>query len=381
MNYKIEESIITLNYIVFTIILIVLAAFSGETLLFYFLYVLFLISYTIRTFLLNNNKKVTKVLMIIFEGILVSFITYFTKNPISFVIYLFLIGEIILDYERLVRNILLGIMYLLFASTNCITFSNNRQLVLILLIVSIPTYVIFIILYRLIDILNKNIKEKNEEMKNLTLRKIEKNKLYEELEELTIRNERTRIAGEIHDSVGHNLTASLTQIEAAKRLLNKDKNLAIEKLNIAQQQIREGLKEIRQVVRVMEERNEKIDLYKSMVSFIKESEKNFGINIKYFINDENYISENISLTLLRALKEGITNGVKHGKSTAFIFKLYKSHEGINFFLQNNGEEAVDINYGFGLREIKDRVYRLNGDMTIISSKGEGCTLKISIPFN
>lgn len=52
--------------------------------------------------------------------------------------------------------------------------------------------------------------------------------------------------------MGHTLTTVLVELEASKRLMNKDKDLALEKMNLAQSQVRKGLNDIRGSVRVLE---------------------------------------------------------------------------------------------------------------------------------
>ena len=85
--------------------------------------------------------------------------------------------------------------------------------------------------------------------------------------------------------------------------------------------------------------------------------------------------------LCNTLKEGISNGLRHGNATAFWFEL-KTEEGkIRFYLSDNGTGLATENFesGFGLTTMRDRVRALGGDMYIMSEPDEGFELNIVLP--
>ncbi|MGI6358071.1 MAG: histidine kinase [Bacillota bacterium] len=61
-----------------------------------------------------------------------------------------------------------------------------------------------------------------------------------QLEQMSAIAERNRIAGEIHDTVGHALTSALISIEAGQQLLDSDREAAQEKLALARGQVQQG---------------------------------------------------------------------------------------------------------------------------------------------
>ncbi|WP_243124514.1 histidine kinase [Clostridium sp. AWRP] len=249
-----------------------------------------------------------------------------------------------------------------------------------------PIFIVVYILFFLINYLLKQTSIIENNLKDITIKKLEKDLLYtnlklayERVEAATALKERNRIARDIHDTVGHILTTVLIQLEASKRLINKDTDTALEKLGLAQSQVRKGLNNIRNSVRVLESGNDILDLYSEINSVIKETEKHCEVVIKSQIDENISFKKSQEKVILSALLEGLTNGMKHGKSSAFLLKIYEDNKNIFFSLEDNGSGSDIIIAGFGLRAMRDKVLELNGNMHVSSKIGEGFGLYISFP--
>jgi signal transduction histidine kinase len=200
-----------------------------------------------------------------------------------------------------------------------------------------------------------------------------------ELEKMTAINERNRIAREIHDTVGHTLTTVLIEIEAGKRLINKNNTLAAEKLELAQSQVRKGLESIRQSVRALKEGDDILSLIPAIESLIRETKTHADVKIDFTYDSDLAISEAQGKVLFSALQEGLTNGIRHGQCTAFTFSLKNRKDHILFQLKDNGLGCEHINFGFGLTAMKERVQALGGDLSIRSDVNQGFELTIMMP--
>jgi signal transduction histidine kinase len=203
---------------------------------------------------------------------------------------------------------------------------------------------------------------------------------YDTKEQLLIERERNKIAGEIHDTVGHTLTTVIVELEAAKRLMKKDMERSLEKLDLAQEQVRKGLNDIRTSVRALKAGEEVLDFVTSLESLIRETEKHSGVTFEYTIADIRELDKDIHRVLLRALQEGLTNGIRHGKSSKFKLSIFLKDNYINFNLEDNGCGGDNFQPGFGLSNMKHRVEQLNGTLSVAMEKGKGCSLKIQIPL-
>ncbi len=199
------------------------------------------------------------------------------------------------------------------------------------------------------------------------------------LEEMTALKERNRIAREIHDTVGHTLTTVLIEMEAGKRLIRKDTGLAMEKLELAQGQVRKGLNDIRQSVRTLKDGSDIVTFLPSLNLLVQETEKHTGVSVKCILLPLPPLSHEQEKVLYSALQEGLTNGIRHGQGTAFVFKLRHNEGYVHFSLEDNGLGCGSINLGFGLTAMKERVEKLGGCFDIKSVDGEGCCLTIKIP--
>lgn len=202
------------------------------------------------------------------------------------------------------------------------------------------------------------------------------------LEEVAVLEERNRIAHEVHDIVGHTLTATLVQIEAAKMLINKDKVVALEKIGLVQQLIRRGLYDIRIIVRMLKDEIGQADLGTSLRRLVDETERLTGVSVEYNVDELPPLGARVKKAIYHALQEGLTNGIKHGESGRFAFslRLGQGGEDLLFTLENDGKPIVSNGYGFGLSAMADRVHQLNGSIELVPLEQRGCLLSIRIPL-
>ncbi|HHW36207.1 MAG TPA: sensor histidine kinase [Bacillales bacterium] len=200
------------------------------------------------------------------------------------------------------------------------------------------------------------------------------------LSEKMMLEERNRLVGEIHDTVGHTLTTINIQIEAGKRLIQNKPTEAVEKLERSQEQIRVGLNEIRNSLRLLKDDKTNVSDYLfSIKNLILNTEKNTGVVINSLINVTKPLSSKKQDLLYRALQEGLTNGIRHGKSSHFDFFLYESSDYLIFKLEDDGEGADEIQLGLGLTMMRSRVKEFNGEIYIESKKRQGFTIEICLP--
>ncbi|WP_051412138.1 sensor histidine kinase [Halonatronum saccharophilum] len=198
---------------------------------------------------------------------------------------------------------------------------------------------------------------------------------------LLLTEERNKIAREIHDEVGHILIASIMQIELSKKLIKKGEfKLALKKLDSGQNKIRNGLDDIRKIVRLLKEDRDEFNLKVALKFLIKDFKEATNVDIKYDIDEMNRLNILQEEIIYKALKEGLTNGVKHSRADRFRFKLKNKGNKVEFLLKNNGLGTDEIKKGFGLANMEDRVKGQGGLLEIDSKKGKGFSLKIKIPI-
>lgn len=388
MDYRVRDIITVINYIVFTIILIILAFLCGSNFLFLTEYFLFLASFTIRTyFCYEEERKLFKNILLIVEILIIFAINYISQSLFAMILYLFLVDSVIINFNKTKGYIYSILIYMMNFLSAIIILEEKFNFFPIFVLVSIPIYIIFIIIFKLINYLLFQNKIIEDSLREITIKKIEKDEVYghlseayEKVEIMTASSERNKIAREIHDTVGHTLTTVLIEMEACKRLMDKDIIKAKEKISLAQAQVKKGLNDIRSSVRILENGKEIMNFWDSLNTFIIECQMHSDIIVKSHIDSSMNIYDSAKKVIYRALQEGLTNGMRHGKSTAFIFKLFKDKKSIRFSLEDNGIGAIALTKGFGLRSMEERVKELGGQLDIYSEEGEGFCIYIKLPL-
>jgi len=195
-----------------------------------------------------------------------------------------------------------------------------------------------------------------------------------------ILEERHRMTGAIHDTIGHSLTATLVQLEAAKRLLPVDPDQSLAKMDASQELVRRGFEEIRNSIRLLREDSSRYDLPGAIRTLIEETENSTGAEIECRVSD---LPEELTTlqkrVIFQALQEGLTNGLRHGGSRRFRFALGVEGPILRFRLASDGNTYSSSAFGFGLRAMSERVASLGG--VLVVAPGEpGCVLEISLPY-
>jgi signal transduction histidine kinase len=168
-------------------------------------------------------------------------------------------------------------------------------------------------------------------------------------------------------------------MEAGERLIAIDPETAVEKIRLAKAQVRKGLQDIRESVRTLQSGKEIMEFVPSLKLLMDETTSHGDMFIKYNIGELPKLGETQEKAIYRALQEGLTNGIKHGNSTAFVFLLDFEKGNIKFSLQDNGKGTENIVRGFGLSAMEERVKELGGLLTVHSKPGEGFNISITIP--
>ncbi|MDT8861169.1 sensor histidine kinase [Alkalihalobacillus sp. MEB130] len=197
------------------------------------------------------------------------------------------------------------------------------------------------------------------------------------LAEKSALEERNQLIRDIHDTVGHTLTTIIVQIEAGKRLIKKDPLSAVAKLDASQQQVRTGLDDIRRILKIIKTAELSDNFLDSIRQLIANTEKTTGVTIETEIVLNGTFTSQLRHVLFRALQEGLTNGIRHGQSNSFIFKLYDSNVNVHFYLKDNGNSPEEFEMGLGLTAMKERVDELGGTFELDTA--DGFTIHITLP--
>jgi len=202
------------------------------------------------------------------------------------------------------------------------------------------------------------------------------NEQSEKLKGLAVVEERNRIAAEMHDTVGHTLTAAVLTLEAAEGLVSEPQ--AVQKLHQGKEQVRRGLSELRASVKIVRAGNE-TNFVAVLEQLLQEIRSDTGLDIHLVMESEIALPPLEVGILLSAVKECTTNAIRHGQAT-HVDILIGEHKGqLRLAFTDNGSGTDDIKSGSGLSIMRERVQSVGGTLKIESALGEGFTVSLIIP--
>ncbi|NER84417.1 MAG: sensor histidine kinase [Leptolyngbya sp. SIO1D8] len=199
-----------------------------------------------------------------------------------------------------------------------------------------------------------------------------------EVEVLAADLERTRIARDIHDSLGHTLTTLDVQLELAQALHSTNPDRAFQALNLAKKLSRQSLQEVRRAVSTM--RQGQFDLSVALTALVDQMNQSPTFQVEAQVNLPK-LSQQVSQQLYLIVKEGLTNIQKHSQASTVNLWAETTPEGITVGLADDGIgfEEVTPRSGFGIRGMRERVQLLKGQMKVHSAVGKGTLIQVTIP--
>jgi len=202
-----------------------------------------------------------------------------------------------------------------------------------------------------------------------------------QVELLAIERERNRMAREIHDGLGHHLTAVNMQAKASRAVLHSDPDRAAELLENIESLSKRALSEVRQSVSSLRDTQLRSDDLSDRIHEVLATLENTGVKTRFEISGTmRPLSAETVLTLLRAVQETASNTIKHAGATCYSVELnFLNPDTVALRVSDDGVGSDSPIGGFGLIGIKERVNLLDGEYLITTSLGTGFMLFISLP--
>ena len=184
--------------------------------------------------------------------------------------------------------------------------------------------------------------------------------------------ERVRIARELHDLVGHHLTALTLNLEVATHLDGK----ALEHVQQAHSLAKLLLADVREVVNDMRV-DDKVDLaaaLRTLISGVPEPAIHLDLPSELSMTDPRRAQ-----VLLRCAQEMITNSVRHARAQNLWLSLVQNVNGVALTARDDGRGVSEVEAGNGLKGMAERLRQLGGELKIETSPGDGFSLQAWIP--
>lgn len=218
----------------------------------------------------------------------------------------------------------------------------------------------------------------NEELKSSNI-KLQEYSL--QVEELSIAKERQRLAQELHDSLGHSLMALTMHLEFAEKIFDTNPEKAKEVISKARNISKNSTTNLRTAVYTLKEERNIEDLQEAVNELIDSFRILGKIKIDFRMNKHlEALAPDIKLCIYKTIRESLTNGIKHGKATAFSLEIAIVDDFAVLNITDNGSGCDNIIRSNGLKGIENRVIALGGKVDFTSSKNSGFLTKAEIPL-
>lgn len=182
----------------------------------------------------------------------------------------------------------------------------------------------------------------------------------EEIEQLSVSKERNRLAGEIHDNLGHNLVALNMNLDVAHKIMDKDMDKAKELMVKSQSLTKESIEDLRLAVYALR-KGSSLSLKKSITKLID----NFQNTGKpKFLIDIDETAETLPTAykekLVVSVKESITNSIKHGDPEVITIHIKYEDAKLIVRIKDNGKGCNQLVKGNGLLGIENSIGKIGG---------------------
>lgn len=215
-------------------------------------------------------------------------------------------------------------------------------------------------------------------MRNFNQKKILKMQLSEaneQIRDLVKREERQRIARDLHDTLGHTLSLITLKSQLVEKLIVKNPERASLEAKEITQTSRTALKQLRELISDMrmitvEEELEQVKVILQAANISLEVQQETSTNVV------SPLEQNI---LGMCLREAVTNVVKHSKATTCVIALLETQGKLILQVKDNGIGLQRNHDGNGILGMRERLALIDGVLEL-DTIHDGTMLTIHVPI-
>lgn len=203
--------------------------------------------------------------------------------------------------------------------------------------------------------------------------------------------ERENISRNIHNNVGHSITAAIMTLDAADMLFETKPEEARKRMNDANERIRGSLESIRSAVRALDDEDASVPI-EDLRRYLENIVEGFTMDTELQVSQsydvysaEVLVPKEHAEFLTGVLQECFSNGVRHGKADRFVVSLLADAGHVKLTVTDNGKSGFSsdnreelIRNGFGLKKIEAYAKRCGGSASFTND--EGFKTVVELPF-
>lgn len=193
-------------------------------------------------------------------------------------------------------------------------------------------------------------------------------------------DERNRLASDIHDSLGHNLLASSIQLRSAQALMQHDPDAAADSIDLAARAVAEALAETRLVVDDARAEGGSISLESSLSGLVaRVTTPEVPVALKVH-GDHRALGSAEQMTLYRFVQETLSNVIRHADASNAVVdsRVADGTASVTVTDDGRGFDVDSVSERTGLANLRERLARHDGSMSVASERGAGTTVTAQV---
>lgn len=210
-------------------------------------------------------------------------------------------------------------------------------------------------------------------------------RLYERSRELTLVEERTRLARELHDAVAQKLFSLRLSVGAADTLLERDPQRARAELHRVQQLAADAIGELRSAIFQLRPAELGDDgLVETLGKHVEVLQRVHGARIRWRAGDVPALPAAAEDAVFRVAQEALHNAVRHADASAIGVTLQGERDGVLLEVRDDGggfdvTATAATTRRLGLTSMRARADAVGGTLTVTSAPGAGTTVRLRVP--
>ena len=201
--------------------------------------------------------------------------------------------------------------------------------------------------------LNEQLNQANDQLRDYAIN----------MERMAEMRERNRLAREIHDTLGHTLTAIIMCADAGLTLFDVAPEESKKRIQIVAQSARNGLTDVRRSIKALRpDALEHSSLSEALEGLVENFRLTTSAQIDYFQEAELKLDKDEEDALYRVVQEGLTNAVRHGQADRIVIRIHRTGNTVSVSVRDNGTGCTELEEGFGLRHMRERLEMLGGSL-------------------
>ncbi len=184
-------------------------------------------------------------------------------------------------------------------------------------------------------------------------------------------NERTRISRDLHDQLGHHMTALAINLQVASRLADGEVKNKVDQCHELSKQL---LSDVRKAVSTLRE-HKSLDVGGALQRLVEDVP---GLNVHLEV-EPGLVVTNVSISeaIVRCVQEAVTNTLRHARASESWIRLWQDRGVLRLEIKDNGRASEHITPGNGLAGMRERIEKLNGRLTLTGSPS--FTIDVELP--